>query len=66
MSHPPQRDPPANTPGAPDPLPQAGRSEGGDATSGAEGGGPRVGSSEPTDADRLKFPKPVAARPKKK
>jgi len=66
MSHRPQQPPPANSPAAPDPVPQPRESDGDDATSGAEGGGPRVGYSEPKESERLKFPKPVTPRPDQK
>ena len=35
-----------------------------DVTSGSEGGGPRVGYSEPEQPDRLKFPQPKAPQPR--
>ncbi|MBL8850520.1 MAG: hypothetical protein JNG89_12640 [Planctomycetaceae bacterium] len=47
-----------------DPAEQSHQGDQEDATSGSEGGGPRIGYSEADKADWLKFPKPNAPQPR--
>jgi len=54
---------PDDCPAAPEPANQVQSGDGDDATSGSEGGGPRVGYSEPAESERLKFPAPAEKKP---
>jgi hypothetical protein len=55
---------PPQAPTGADPAEQHAHGDQEDATSGSEGGGPRIGYSDSDKADWLKFPQPKAPQPR--